>query len=178
MFTGNLVKLREYKEEDAALAKEYLNDPEIKQFMFPFLPFPLTLNDELKWIQNQSSLNQNYNFAIETLAEKKYIGGCGLKNLDWKNSHVEIGIFIGLKEYHNKGYGSDALKILINFIFNEMNLNKIKLDVFAFNETAIKCYKKCGFKIEAVLKEELFRFGKYHDAIRMALFRTGNKQSS
>ena len=123
MFTGKLVRLREYKEDDIKLAQEYLNNYEIKQYMFPAVPFPLTLNDEKKWFEKLSSLDNNYNFAIETLKENKYIGGCGLKNLDWKNSHVEVGIFIGLEEYHNKGYGTDAMKILINFIFTEMNIN-------------------------------------------------------
>lgn len=65
MFTGQLVRLREYREEDIKLAQEYLNDPEIKQYMFPLVPFPLTYNDEKKWFENQSSLNPNYNFVIE-----------------------------------------------------------------------------------------------------------------
>jgi len=171
MYIGKLVKLREYRNEDIKLAQEYINDYEIKQYMFPSVPFPLTFDDERKWFENQSSLNFNYNFAIETLKENKYIGGCGLKNLDWKNSNVEVGIFIGLKEFQNKGYGTDAMNVLINFIFKEMNIIKIKLDVYNFNEIAIRCYEKCGFKKEAVFKKELFRNGQFRDIIRMVLFK-------
>lgn len=84
---------------------------------------------------------------------------------------MEVGIFIGLKKFQNKGYGTDAMNILIDFIFKEMNINKIKLDVYEFNNKAIKCYEKCGFKKEAILKMELFRKGKFHDIIRMVLFK-------
>ena len=68
---------------------------------------------------------------------------------------------MGDKEYWSKGYGSDALKLLIKFIFEEVNMNKIKLKVFSFNNRAIACYKKVGFKEEGILKKELYRSGKY-----------------
>ena len=100
-----------------------------------------------------------------------YLGGCGIKEVDWKNSKVVVGIFIGNKEYWNKGYGTDAMRVLIKFIFNEMNINKIKLNVYEFNERAIRSYEKCGFKKEGVLRKELYRDGKYYDTIVMGLFK-------
>ena len=78
---------------------------------------------------------------------------------------------IGDKDYWGKGYGSDALKVLIRFIFEEVNIYKIKLNVFSFNKRAISCYKKLGFKEEGILKDELYRNGKYFDIIPMALFK-------
>lgn len=72
------------------------------------------------------ALKDTYNFVIETLADNKYIGGCGVNEIDWKNSKVVLGIFIGDKEYWNKGYGTDAMKVLTKFIFEQMNINKIK----------------------------------------------------
>jgi len=60
---------------------------------------------------------------------------------------------------------------LVKFIFEEMNINKIALSVYSFNERAIKCYKKCGFTQEGVLREELFREGRYHDEILMSLMK-------
>ena len=172
MYTGKLVRLREYRKEDLPTVVSYLNNPEVKKYMKPGVPFPLTLTDEEKWFEHQSFLNPNYNFAIETQSDGKYIGGCGLKDVDWKNRHTEVGIFIGDVEYQGKGYGTDAMNVLIDFIFKEMDLNKIKLDVYAFNERAIKSYEKCGFVVEGRFKDELFRFGKYHDTIRMALFKS------
>lgn len=171
MYKGEKVKLREYSKEDIKQAQMYVNDPEVKMLLTPGIPFPYTLEDEEKWYESQSANNDTYNFAIETLDEGKYIGGCGINKIDWKNSNVIIGIFIGDKNYWEKGYGTDAIKVLIKFIFNEMNINRIKLNVFSFNKRAIKCYEKCGFKVEGVLRQELFRDGEYHDDILMGLLK-------
>ena len=78
---------------------------------------------------------------------------------------------IGDKNYWGKGYGYDALKTLIDFIFNECNMEKVKLSVYEFNTRAVACYKKLGFKEEGRLKKELYREGKYGDVILMAVFK-------
>lgn len=64
-----------------------------------------------------------------------------------------------------------AMKLLIDFIFNTININKIQLRVYSFNERAIKSYKKNGYIIEENLRQSIFRNGKYHDEIIMGLLR-------
>ncbi|GMQ58838.1 GNAT family protein [Vallitalea sediminicola] len=171
MYEGKKIRLREYRKSDVETAQKYINDKELKKNLNPGIPFPFTLQDEEKWFESNTALKDTYNFAIETLEDNIYIGGCGINQVDWKNSNVEIGIFIGNKEYWNKGYGTDAMNVLIRFIFNEMNINKIKLDVYSFNDRAMRCYEKCGFKKEGVLRQELYREGRYHDIIAMGLLK-------
>lgn len=171
MLTGKLVRLREYREEDIKVAQRYMNDPDTIKSLGIRVPFPFTYADEKKFVEDNSAFKDEYNFAIESLDEPRYIGGCGMHNLDWKNSKVGVGIAIGDKRLRGKGYGTDAMKVLVNFIFNEMNINKIKLGVFAFNEGAIRCYEKVGFQREAIFKKELYRSGKFHDVIYMSIFR-------
>lgn len=171
MYTGKKINLRAYKKEDVPFAQKFMNDPEVKGLLWPGVPFPLTLEEEEKWFEGISSHGDTYNFAIETLEEKKYIGGCGINSVDRKNSIAIVGIFIGDKEYWSKGYGTDAMRTLVGFIFNEMNINKVKLGVYSFNERAIKSYEKCGFKREGTLRQEMFRNGKYHDVIVMGILR-------
>lgn len=172
MFTGKKVRLREYRKEDIQLAVDYINDPEVKKFMLTVTPFPIPTHSQEKFIEGLITDNlERYAFAIETLEDGKYIGGCGLNNLDWKNSVVTVGIFIGDKNYWGKGYGTDAMKTFINFIFNELNVNKVKLATVSFNERAIRCYEKCGFKQEGVLRQEIFKGGKYHDEIIMSILK-------
>lgn len=170
MYTGNLVNLREYRKEDVPMAQAYLNNPEIKRLLAPNIPFLYTLEDEYKWYEGQSAMKDLYNFAIETKETGKYIGGCGINHLDWKNSTATIGIFIGDADYWGKGYGTDAMKVLIRFIFEQMNIHKIKLNVYAFNERAIKSYQKIGFVHEGTLRQEIFKDGKYHDEWVMGMF--------
>ena len=72
----------------------------------------------------------------------------------------------------NRGYGTDAIETILKYAFNKMNLHKIELRVYEFNKRALKCYEKCGFKIEGVMREDLFRDGKYHNTIFMSILRS------
>jgi len=171
MYIGEKVKLREYRSDDLVKAQAFINDVEVKQMLHPGIPYLYTYQDEENWFETISATNDVYSFAIETLDGKEYIGGCGINNVDWKNSIVEVGIFIGDKSLWGNGYGTDAMKVLVGFIFDQMNINKIKLKVFSFNERAIKIYENCGFKKEAILRQEIFRNGRYHDDVVMGLLK-------
>ncbi|NMA61739.1 MAG: GNAT family N-acetyltransferase [Firmicutes bacterium] len=171
MYTGEKIRLREYRKEDAALAQAFINDPEVKRNLNPGIPYPLTLGDEEKWVASQTATTDLYNFAIETIDDARYIGGCGINQLDWKNKVATVGIFIGDRSCWNQGYGTDAMRVFLRFMFDQMNLNKVKLSVFSFNERAIAMYKKCGFQQEGRLRQELFRDGEYHDLIIMGILR-------
>ena len=172
MYRGGLVKLRAYKESDIEKAVEFINDEEVKKFLDSNIPFPITKWQEEEWIKSRkSNSDYTYDFAIEDLETGKYIGGCSINECNLKSRNCTIGIMIGDKDYWDKGYGSDALSVLIKFIFEEVNMNKIKLGVFSFNNRAIACYKKLGFIEEGILKKELYRNGKYYDIILMSLFK-------
>lgn len=177
MLKGEKVRLREYRREDIELAQTYINDYEVSRNLSPGIPFPLLTHDEEKWFQSQSSQNHTYSFAIESVSDAQYIGGCGVNAVDWKNSVASVGIFIGDKGYWNKGYGSEAMGLLLRFIFTQMNINKVRLDVYSFNERAIACYTKCGFLTEGVRRQELFRDGRYYDIIIMGVLRNEWKTS-
>ena len=110
--------------------------------------------------------------AIEAIREQRFIGKCGFTKIHWKNRLGELAILIGEKDFRGKGYGADAIRLLCRFGFEEMNLHKIKALVFDFNAPALRCYEKCGFVREGVLKQEIFREGAYHDVVSMALFRS------
>jgi RimJ/RimL family protein N-acetyltransferase len=172
MYEGQKVRLREYRKEDIPLRLAYINDPEIAQNLTPDIPYPMTLHEEEKWFDSITAVSDTYKFAIETLTDNRFIGGCSISNVDWRNSVATIGIFIGSKVHRGNGYGSDAIKILMNFIFLQMNINKIKLTVYSYNKAAIKCYEKCGFKIEGVLRQEIFKDGKYYDKIAMGILKS------
>lgn len=172
MYYGEKVCLRAYKEEDIKVATGLVNDAELQKFLSPRIPFPMSPWEEEEWIKSQkTNQNSEFNFAIEDIKTKKYIGGCGIQEVNWLVRTAEVGIMIGDKNYWGKGYGTDAMKVLLKFIFENMNINKVKLNVFSFNERAIKSYKKCGFKVEGTLKDEIFKEGKYYDEILMAIFK-------
>ncbi len=171
MYKGELVRLREYRQSDVELAYNYMNDLDVILNLGTDIPYPMTLEKEQQWYDRQRESNNSYSFAIETLEDSIYIGGCGINKYDWKNGTVEVGIFIGNAQFRGKGYGTDAMKVLIDFIFNHTNINRIQLSLFSFNERAYKSYLKCGFKEEGRLRQRIFRYGEYHDEIVMGLLR-------
>jgi len=174
IFQKENIRLRDIKEKDITFLHEYVNNEDVLFYINPKNAFLFTEKDEKDWFKKMSAFENNYEFVIENIENNEIIGICGFNEIDFKNSNTIIGIFIK-KEMQNKGYGKLALKILINFAFDELNLNKIKLNVFSFNPNAIKLYEKLGFKTEGILKNELFRFGKYHNVINMAILKKDTK---
>lgn len=170
MFRGKKIILREYRKDDLEYLLKIMNEEEYKKYVVSRIPYPNTFSDVEEDFKKISGNKDYYDFAIESIDEGKYIGECGIKSVDWKNRKTEIYIFLG-KDYVEEGYGTDAMKVLLSFIFNEMNLHKVKLTVFSFNTRAIKCYEKCGFRIEGTLKSELYKGGSYHDLVIMGILK-------
>lgn len=93
------------------------------------------------------------------------------------NRTATLGIFIEDKEYLSKGYGTEAIRLLLDYGFNYMNLHSIKLHLMSFNERALKCYKKCGFKETGRIRENRFINGKYYDTIAMDILESEFSES-
>jgi RimJ/RimL family protein N-acetyltransferase len=168
MILGEKTLLRGIEREDIPTFVRWLNDPEVRRYLN--LYSPLSKAEEEGWFEAQLSDDSSRVFAIETL-EGLAIGNIGLHEMDWKNRNAMLGIVIAEKEYWGRGFGTDAVRALLRFAFDEMNLHRIYLEVFAFNQRALRCYQKSGFQQEGLAREVLFREGQYHDAIQMAILR-------
>lgn len=100
-----------------------------------------SIEGEKEWITNALK-NGNVNFAIVDIKTDELIGNCSLMGIDRINRRFTVEIFLGDEENRNKGYGAEALELLLNYAFNFQNMHNINLCVFQFNERAINCYKK------------------------------------
>ncbi|MBE5782077.1 MAG: GNAT family N-acetyltransferase [Clostridiales bacterium] len=171
MYEGKLVRLRAFDNSDLMQCLDYSNDYQVMRGASGGILYPSTVDDEARAMGNNTSYTSGeYQFAIETKEERRFIGKCGFIKINWKNRVGELAILIGDKACHGKGYGTDAVSTLCRFGFDELNLHKIKATVFSFNKAAIRCYEKCSFAKEGILKEEIYREGAYHDVIMMARF--------
>ena len=110
---------------------------------------------------------EGYNFAIVDKSKDELLGNCGLLNVDLVHGTAELGIFIGDRNYWDGGYGTEAVKLLLDYGFNLLNLNNIFLKVHSFNQRAIQCYKKCGFKEIGKRRQAYIIGGKKYDDIYM-----------
>jgi len=169
MIKGNKVRLRAIEQEDIPRFVRWLNDPDVIRFLTIYQP--ISTADEIRWFQRHLESKDDFVYAIET-AEGVHIGNIGLHGLDWKNHSATLGIFIGEKAYWGLGYGTDAILTLLHFAFGEMNLNRIELSVFDYNERAIRSYRKCGFQLEGSRRQALYREGEYHDVLVMSILKS------
>jgi len=125
------------------------------------------------WIEKQQKGDafDGIEFAILTLDEDKVIGSCGLDGISWHDRTSWVGIGIGERDYWGKGYGTDAMHILARYAFEELGLYRLNLNVFSYNERAIRSYEKVGYKVEGTVREALHRDGKRYDLVFMGLLR-------
>ncbi|WP_155590992.1 GNAT family N-acetyltransferase [Lysinibacillus cavernae] len=135
------------------------------------IPFPHTVEDHTAFFHGISGKKEEFIFGIYEKTTNDLIGSCGVYSVNWQNSTCAVGISIG-QQWHGHGYGTDAMRTLIDFIFDYMAVQKIKLQVFSFNKAAIRSYEKCGFTKEGILRQELFRFGTFHDVLLFGLLRS------
>lgn len=168
--TGDKIVLRKITKDDYENFYAIEDVVESRLLMNDGIPFPPTKGDHEKFLSEVNPEKDEYIFGIELKDEKIFIGTISVYSVNWKNSTCHVGVSIGTA-YQGKGYGTDSMKVLIGFIFNYMNLNKVKLQVFSFNKRAVASYEKCGFSLEGTLKEELFRFGRFYDIYYMGLIR-------
>lgn len=167
---GSKIILRPIEKSDVPKLVEWVNDEETTRYLSIYLP--MNTFDEENWVENLSkNKSTDIVFGIESLKEKTLIGNIGLHGINFVARKANLGIFIGEEEYRGKGYGTEAIKKVIEYAFFTVNLRKITLSVLSFNERAKKCYKKCGFQVEGVFKEGFFKEGEYVDEIFMSVFR-------
>lgn len=126
-----------------------------------------TIVSEKEWLENSAKNKENRSSNIIELKDNKLIGTIGLEHFNWIARSAVLGIFIGDKEFRNNGYGTEAIKLLLEYGFKYLNLHSIRLDLLSINERAHKCYLKCGFKDTGCSREQIFLNGKYYDKLHM-----------
>ena len=171
MLEGTLVRLRAMEPEDLEDAYKWVNDREVTLWLTS-LRYPVSRKDEQKWIDDAPTNSfGDVRLAIET-KDGKHIGGINLHRVNPEDRKAGLGIMIGEKDHWSNGYGTDAIKTLLSFAFDEMNLHRVWLHVFADNERAMACYQKCGFREEGRLRQEVYQDGRYYDVVLMGVLET------
>ena len=109
--------------------------------------------------------------GIETLAGE-YLGGISLFRILPVDHNAELGIVIGNKDQWGKGHATEAMELIIDYGFKELNLHMIYLMVVSFNSRAETIYRRLGFVEEGTLRQRIYRDGAYHDLISLSLLRS------
>ena len=142
----NRIYLRRLRIEDAQVSWKWRNDSEIWEYIGKKPDKYITLEIERTWLEKVLKESSSYRFAICSKDTDEYIGNIQITNIDWAEGEGEFHIFIGEKKYWNKGFGTDATKMMIKFARNGLRLKRLILYVDIRNISALRIYEKCGFQ--------------------------------
>lgn len=160
---GSKCYLSPLESSDAGNVAEWLNDLKV-QMNFDVV-YNLTAEEERYYIPEARKVSRI--FGIVDLKTDKLIGVTGLHEIDHISRHAMLGIYIGDTEYRNSGYGTEAVKLILDFGFNMLNLHNIALFVAEFNKRAVKVYEKCGFKHAGVKRQSKIFGDEKYDMLMM-----------
>jgi RimJ/RimL family protein N-acetyltransferase len=178
MIIGERVRFRGVERNDIPRFVEWLNDPEVQEGIL--IHHPMSQAEEEGWFDRMLTRPVDERvMGIEAREETpeghdetwKLIGTCAFDKIDWRVHAAEFGIMIGDKSYWNRGYGTEAVRLLVKHGFTKLNLNRIFLHVFETNPRAIRAYEKAGFNLEVRQRQAEYRHGRYIDVLLMGILK-------
>ncbi len=133
------------------------------------MSYPISSGQERDFIENAMKSTDQIILAIVLKQADRLIGDIFISPVEKIHHKAFLGIAIGDPGNQSKGYGTEAMELMITYSFNTLNLHRIELSVYSFNQRAFKCYKKLGFIEEGRSREAYFSNGHYHDILQMGL---------
>ncbi|CAM2799347.1 GNAT family N-acetyltransferase [Paenibacillus taichungensis] len=161
------IYLRPFESTDVDIYFPGLFDAEMRRLTGTQNSFTRTQVE--RYIENAAQDDSRLMLLIALQENDQVIGEIALMDLHTKNLSAHIRIAIDHTEHQGKGYGSEALLLMLDYGFGICNLHRIELEVYAFNQRAIRTYEKLGFQREGVRREALYYNHQYHDAIQMSM---------
>ena len=159
------VTIRPILREDTPLILKWRNTESVKAVFI--YQKDLTESDHLHWLESKVDTGLVAQFVI--MDGSKPVGSVYLQDIDRVHNKAEFGIFLGEEESRNKGIGTTAARQILDYGFRELKLHRIYLRVYESNVRAIASYEKAGFRKEALLREDVYVRGAYHNMVLMAI---------
>ena len=172
MLQGEKVLLRALRREDLPRLCVFNNDLEVELAGGGDPPFPQSLERLQAEFDSEAAKGGRNGPAFAIEADGQLIGQCALFQFDEVAHTAMLGIGIGDKSYWGRGYGGEAIRLLLDYAFRLRNLRRVWLSVNSTNERAIRAYRACGFVEEGRLRQHVWSNGAYIDLVYMGLLRT------
>jgi RimJ/RimL family protein N-acetyltransferase len=164
---GERICFRPLEMEDLEFLQRMIASEEIHPYIGVY--WPLNKRAEREWLEGLYKTRENFPFGIALKEDDRLIGCCDLRLGAAAHRAAEIGIGIGEPEARGKGYGTEAIRLLLDYGFGTLNLHRIELRVYENNPRAIRCYEKCGFKREGIKREARWWDGRWWDSLDYAI---------
>jgi len=165
--TGKRIVLGPVDPEDAPAYWAWVNDPRVRCFLNR--PFPVSVEEERQRVNSLLGAGDAVGFGIHTREDGRLIGRTAIRGIHPVNRSGVFTIFIGDPGFWSRGYGSEATALTTVYAMEVLNLNRLELEVFAYNDRALRCYEKLGYQKEGTRRDAKFHEGEYHDAVTMSV---------
>jgi RimJ/RimL family protein N-acetyltransferase len=163
------IELTAVRDADCETLFEWINDRE--EVIHNASYSPVHERGHVAWFESVRNRPDVVIFAIRRLADKELIGSCQLRDIDHRHSTAELQIRIGALDDRGKGYGTEAVRLLLAHAFRDIGLARVQLHVFATNHRAIRAYEKAGLRQEGVLRSAVYIDGGRCDVVVMGILR-------
>lgn len=163
LFDGDKVRLAPLTPSDAPTLARWQEDVDYLRLLDAEPAFPKSEQQLADWLHDRRRSRDGYLFGIHTRADDTLIGFIELGDILWTHRASWLAVGIGERLYRGQGYGYDALRLVLDFAFKELNLHRVQLTVFEYNEPAIALYQKLGFQREGTYREFMQRDGQRYD---------------
>jgi diamine N-acetyltransferase len=168
---GELVALGPLSREHIPLYLRWINDfGTTRTLGVP--PRPMTLEQETAWYEHAAVDDAWVGFTIYERSSGRAIGNCGLHEVDLANRRTVVGIMIGEPDARGRGYGTEAMRLLVDYAFTALGLHSVMLMVFEYNIAGRRCYEKVGFREIGRRRESRWYNGRFWDEIHMDILTT------
>ena len=174
MIEGESVRLRGLELTDVDVFMKHWNNLDLRNLLADADRGPVSRTGEEEWVRNtwrESAEKKGYTFAIETIQDKRMIGGTSLMRINWTSRSALFGISIYNPQDWGRRFGREAARLLVEYAFNVLNLNRIELEVLDNNERAMRCYRAVGFKEVGRRRKSRYVNGEFRDEVIMDLLR-------
>ena len=173
LFKGKLVRLAGIEPDEVSKSfAQWNRDSEYMRLLDSDPPRLHSSKAIKEWIEKDLEKRTDMCwFAIRTLEDDRLLGDITLSVINWGSREAFAGIGIGAREFWGKGYGTDAMRLILRYGFTELNLRRISLTVFEFNQRAMRSYEKAGFRLEGRQRQFMRREGRRWDILYMGILR-------
>lgn len=171
LFQGKKVRLACLTKEDAPAMAAWTQDAGYLRLQDTEIAAMETPEEVSAFIDRENESSTAYVFGIRRMSDDVLVGMIGLYDIAWSNRTAWVGVGIGRREDWGRGYGSEAMGLVIRYAFDELNLHRLQLTVIDYNPRALKMYETLGFVREGAYREFVERDGARHDLILYGLLR-------
>jgi len=168
--TGSRVVLRRHSPANLSAFLRWYSDAEVAR-LTRYQDGPMRPEEIERFFTARALGPESLSLAVHVRETDRLIGTCALSQLDSDNGSALYHITIGEKDAWGHGYGTQATQLMLDHAFGTLNLHRIALSVFAFNERAIRSYLRCGFVIEGRAREAIWREGSWWDDVSMSVLK-------